>query len=331
MRLGEILKTIEQVVDQNSQITIKNEPLYGGQAYIIQNFETLVKAIQVLSTQTWNTADYNQIKDIIPNSKKLSELSEVSQDQFGKLTEYVNTLNQSVPIFYSILKTMVKEQEEQIINLKLPDKVKTLSDLTDLNNRLEKVFKLFQIDGDITFKEFDKGSDWYVLYANGVLTYSFFMGCLKVAQEILETRTKFYESEEARISYEAALKKSEEFNQQEFKKYCEKWLDIKIEKAVSKLIEEIKKTNGATELELKGKLIKGTADLIKELDNGAEFHLSLNPPAYAKEYGGYLEINYKQLREVHAQELEKNTKAKNIEAPKDEKTKTDIDPDSNKS
>lgn len=51
---------------------------------------------------------------------------------------------------------------------------------------------------------------------------------------------------------------------------------------------------------------------MKELDNGVEFHLSLNPPPYANEQRGQLEINYKSIQEIHQQQIEKDNKPKQI-------------------
>jgi hypothetical protein len=72
---------------------------------------------------------------------------------------------------------------------------------------------------------------------------------------------------------------------------------------IDELIEKIDETNGASKEELGSKLVKATQNLVSELGSGVEFHLSLNPPSYAKETGGSLEINYKKIQEVVNKEI----------------------------
>lgn len=144
-------------------------------------------------------------------------------------------------MYYSILETMVEKQDELTINIKLPEKIKNLNDINITNKRLEDVLKLYNIDGQFEFVGFDKGSEWYVLVAKGVLSYQFIISCLKIAQEYLKTKTEYLKSEEARISYEASLKEDKKDSDSEFEKYKELWLKIFMEKEVKKVIDNINK------------------------------------------------------------------------------------------
>jgi len=68
-------------------------------------------------------------------------------EQFNQLKSYVSELNRKLPLFYSILETMTKDQEEQIINIKIPEtKISSLKELSEFNNRISKVFEKFRID-----------------------------------------------------------------------------------------------------------------------------------------------------------------------------------------
>jgi hypothetical protein len=52
-----------------------------------------------------------------------------------------------MPLYYSILETMVSKQDETMINIKLPNmKIESLSDLNDFNKRVDKILKSFSID-----------------------------------------------------------------------------------------------------------------------------------------------------------------------------------------
>lgn len=69
--------------------------------------------------------------------------------------------------------------------------------------------------------------------------------------------------------------------------------------------ERIKELNGETSDSLQTKLVNATTQLIKELGEGTEFHLSLNPPAYAKEQAGQLVIDYKKMETLKPVEVHK--------------------------
>lgn len=302
MRLGEIKANLEKVLNDDNKIFVNAEAIFGGQAFVVKNFWDIAKALEILFDQKWNEADPIAVKKIIGEHENGTEV-QLPAAEFNQLNAYINSLNTKINIYYSILDTMVEDQEEQIINIKLPEnKAYSLNDLAELNKRLDKMLKKFSVDGQFEFKGFDKGSEWYEIYTNGFLSYTFIIGCLKIAREYLETKTTYYNSEMARLDYEASLKKADEFTQKGFEEYMNRRLELKIEKGIKNMIEKIGKTNGHAGPELQTKLISATKDLIKEIGGGVEFHLSLNPPEYVRDQGGSLEIDYKSIRELNVLE-----------------------------
>ena len=125
------------------------------------------------------------------------------------------------------------------------------------------------------------------------------IACLKVAQEMMKFRAEYFKSEEARIGFEISKKNNDKLTK---KGYEKEWLKIYLDGKIQRVIEKMGETNGATVPELHSKLIKGTTALVKELGVGTEFHLSLNPPEYAKEEAGRLVIDYKKIQEIRAGE-----------------------------
>ena len=81
-------------------------------------------------------------------------------------------------------------------------------------------------------------------------------------------------------------------------------IEAKLREDLSGIISEINDTNGKTREELEFQLINATKDLVKELGEGTEFHLSLNPPPYAKEEGGMLKIDYSKMPKPEIQKKE---------------------------
>lgn len=316
MRIGEIKNIIKKVIDENHMIQINNESVYGEQAYQINNFGELIEALDILSNQKWNDADFAPVQQITSAHERSSRQIILTVDEFNQLNSYIGTINPKVPLYYLTLDSLTEEQDEKTINIKLPPNIKSLEDLIEINKKLESTLKLFNVDGQFEFKGFDKGTEWYVVVAQGVLSYHAIIACLKIAQEYFKARTEYFKSEEAQISYAASLSDSEKEPQKDgFEKYMEKWLKIFIESAVKKAIEETG-LNGHTKEELHTKLIKATTKLVEELGEGTEFHLSLNPPPYAIEEGGDLKIDYKKIKESNPK---KDEETKSLKAPEESK------------
>ena len=299
MRLGEIKKIIGNVLDENKNIVIKSEPIFGGQAYTIQNYSNLISALDILEKQSWNKEDFIFVENIRTIHGTDSENIIVPQEEFNKISEYVTKINQILPIYYSILETMTEKQDEKIINVKLPNKLVTLSALSFFNERLSKMFKSFQVDGEFEFRQFDTGSCWYEVCATGVYTYTYFIACLKIAQEYLKVELEYFKSREAKISYEAAKSSPGQGVEVSFSDYQKSWLREFISEEIRQLVEEkIKKTNGETGESLHSKLVIAVTSLVNELGEGTEFHLSLNPPEYAIEQAGQLKIDYQKIKDI---------------------------------
>jgi hypothetical protein len=306
MRVGEIKNIIKKVLDANNNIVLENEPVFGGQAYNINNFNFLSEALDILSEQLWNDAD-----SVIINGLKtkygITDHIQIESEEFNQLSSYIATLNQKVPIYYAALEAIAGEQDEKIINIKLPSKINSFAKLNDLNSRLEKLFKCFQTDKEFEFYGFDSGSDWYCVLVTGLLTYQHFISCLQIAQEILKVKTEYFKSEEAKLNYETSLRKDEKYSDKGLADFNEKRMKLLVNREVRKVVEEMKEKNGETEESMHTKLVVATTCLITELVKGTEFHLSLNPPEYAKEIAGSLVIDYKNMPK-----LEKNDDIKQL-------------------
>lgn len=315
MRIGETKNVIKAVLNEQDKVALKQVSVFGGQAYEITNYGEIIEALDLLSKQKWNDTNYAEIEKI-KDKYGVDSVMTVAVADFNQMNAYINAVNQKVSVFYSILDSFVEDQEEKTINIRLSENIASLAELSATNKRIEDVLKLFNIDGQFVFRGFDSGSSWYVLVAGGVLSYHFLLACLRVAQEYFKTKKEYFSSEEARISFEASLVNNDTFSEEGFETHKEKWLKIRIDKEVEKVINNIHEKNGHTKPELHTKLVKATTSLIKELGEGTEFHLSLNPPEYAKEQGGELRIDYKKLQELNPS---KGNEVLQVEAPKKEK------------
>lgn len=294
MRTGEIKRIIGKVLNGENQIAILSEPIFGGQAYLVKNFAALIESLDLIAGQSWNDLDYAPI-EAIKVSHGTSRDAQLEQGEYNALNAYVNSLNAKIPLYVAVLDSLSEHQDEKIINIRLPERVHTFQGLNSLNSRLEKICKLFQVDAPFNFHGFDRGTNWYEIITTGILSHTYLVSCLKVAQEVLKTKTEYYKSEEAELNYRASLRAKEQFDEKGFSAYNESHLKLLIEREVRKVIENVGQTNGRSAEELHTHLVSATKELIRELGEGTEFHLSLNPPSYAEEDGGALSIYYKRL------------------------------------
>ncbi len=323
MRLGEIKQILDNVVDEKNNIVLDNEAIFDGQAYNINNYVDVVKALEVLEDQNWKETDSSQILVIFKNHPPKRNKQQITQEEFTQLSSYISSLNQKLPYFYSILDSITEEQDEKCINIKLPGGIDSFENLSKLNKDFAKTLLLFNIDGEFAFKGFDVGTSWYIVCASGILSCQFFIACLKVAQEVLKTRSGWFKSEEAKLSYEAAKVSNKNLTTDDYEKT---WLGMYIDQKIKEVIEKIGDTNGDTPEGAHSKLLKGTESLIKELGEGVEFHLSLNPPSYTSEIKGSLEIDYKKIQQMRAKAVKESgaNKQKELAEPKAEESKEEI-------
>lgn len=316
MRLGKVRNTVAEVTNTSGQMVIEADAVYGGQAYTVKKFDKLSTALTVVSDQKWNDLDFSPVKTILDAYDK-SATQTITNTEYDQINSYIASVNQKLPIFIGLIQTMVEDQDEQAINVKLPEKATNLKGLNALNTKLDKLFMKFNIDGKpIVFKGFDTGTDWYIFAVGGVITYRFIIGCIKIAHDYFDMRKTYFDSKRSKLDYEASLKANEKFDDKAFKEFQQRRLDLEVATSIDELIKHINEKNGHEVAELNNKLIIATKDLIEVLDEGAEFHLSLNPPKYVEEdSSGLLTINYSQMPK-----LETKKEVKTIESGKTKTT-----------
>lgn len=304
MRLGELKKILDEVVDDTNKIIINFQQIYGGHAYKISNYSALITALNAIKTQNW--IDFSSEIVEVLNSKFSQNKTEIQiePNDYNLLTQFVNKINGKLPIFYGILDAMVEDQDEQIINIKLPNKKDfSLTDLSDINKRLAKIFSSLNIDGDIQFSGFDIGSSWYKILLIGGFTYNAFMSSLQVAQEYYKMKQEYFNSKTEEIRYKASLKENEKPSEKGKLEYINRVIEIELDAKIKNVVKNLEldtEKNNINEVETK---IRIAVPLIaSEIEKGLEFHLSLNPPEYVNEHEGSVSIDYEELQRLREEE-----------------------------
>jgi hypothetical protein len=307
MRLGEIKVRVEAATNNTGQLEIEHEQIFGGQAYRVQNYGALVETLTLVSDASWNDQDFGPIKEIIDEHGKDVASASLSQPAFNQLKSYVNSLNQKFPVFVGVLNDYVEVQDEKAVNIKLPDNIVSLNELSAFNKRLSTIFLQYNVDGQVEFRGFDKGTSWIEVVAIGTLTYQYILAGLTIAKKYFELKKSYYDSETARINYEAAIEK-DEVDDEEYEEFSKRALQKMVESEVKKAVSKIG-VGSENENETTSKIINATTALIKEIkDDGVEFHLSLNPPKYASEDKTGISIDYSKLPKLKTEKTVKELK-----------------------
>lgn len=300
MRLGEIKSELKQVLDNNKKIIVKATQMYGGQLYKVDNFNLLIKNLKILHLQKWNNLNFSNMEVIINKYDTDKKEALLENPDYSNLQRYVSEINQYVPIFYGLLETMVPDQEEHIINVKLSDaQVKSLTALSGTNKDLETLLKTITVDGDYVFMGFDVGTSWYKILITGGVAYELVVAVIDLAQRFFGAIEKFYNAKEARLHYLAALKK--EPTEKELEEYATKVVDLKLDIAIEEVVTQL--GINPEDNESRTKVKKAVNLMIKQMNKGTEFHLSLNPPKYATEINGKITINYEEIRAMNVEEV----------------------------
>ena len=297
MRLGEIKSILDKIVSDN-KISILSKSIYGGQGYKIFNFASLMKGLNILRNQEWNSFN-GDFLDEFESEDNLYEL-DIPATKYNNFVQYINNLNTKFPIFYLMLNSFVEKQDEHIINIKLPNIDLNLKKLTNINKELELLFNEINADAEFKFVGFDTGSNWYKILIYGEITYHLFLGGIDLGTKLFQMRTEYYKSEIEKQHYIASLKNGEKENDKDFKEYIEKVIKIQIDSKIDKIVSEIKIGNN-NENEIKTKLLKTSEKIAEQLEKGIEFHLSLNPPEYVNENKNVIEIDYEKIREIQVE------------------------------
>ena len=300
MRFGEIKRIIERVINANYVIQIKSTQQFGGQAVRVDNYSDIIRAIEILDEQAWNTTSFDNVKQIVEKygSDKQSEL--LTAQEYNYLNQYVSGVNAKLPVFYGILETMVKPQNELIINIKLPDVAnQTLENLSRTNSELNTLLNTINVEGGYEFKGFDVGTSWYEILIYGYTTYKFLVLAIDLAQRYFGMQEQYYKSKLVKLQYEAA--KNEVPTKEQLKKYADNLINLQItqdiEESVSNMGDDLNKPENVTK-------VKKTVELlIKQMSKGTEFHLSLNPPKGIDETNGQITINYEEIRNLNAEDV----------------------------
>lgn len=291
MRIGEFNRQLNEYLS-DGQIKLKAEQSTTYNHYILKSVKKLRRTLNFINSQEW-LSDYvdQELIGILSNFSVNSDAIELTNTDYSKVTKAINSLNVKLAITTGILKDFAPDQDEHTINVKLPDSIVSLGDLQEFNQRLGNIFKKFNIAGDFKITGFDRGSEWYEIYISAKPLYSYFVAILSVSLGLVTLRKKFIDSEIAKVNLRMLKQKEIKITEEEWR---DEMTSLRTEEEATKVVKQLGTTDNKTEAEMMAMVIKATTEMVKELEKGTEFHLSLNPPKYLSERNedGHLQIDY---------------------------------------
>lgn len=315
MRIGEFKQIVDRVLTDANQLQIEADTEYGGQAYVVKNFAQFYQALSLLIEQSWNDSPHDELDAVLQKYTGEESTVQLTTNDYNILNNYISSVNKNLPVAMSVIDSLAPKQEEFTLNIQLPEDIKSVEDLQEFNERLNKIFKKFNITGDFNFAGFDKGSDWYTVIITTEALYKYVMAAVGLAIALLTLRKTYYESETAKLAYETAKKKDDNLTEA---KYLSEIIATKTDEDAAELVKNLGAPDNQTKSEMIGITVGTVKDLIKELGHGTEFHMSLNPPDYLAKNDNGFTIDYKSIPKISTKQV-----SKTIEKLGDGKVKND--------
>ena len=103
MRLGEIKSILDAVLDEDNHIILDQEAIFGGQAYLIKNYQELMGAVNILVKQSWNDLDFEGVDTIWEKYPNSSGSVQITSEEYNRLNSYISELNKKLPFSNSTL------------------------------------------------------------------------------------------------------------------------------------------------------------------------------------------------------------------------------------
>lgn len=307
MRIGRFNQIVNAATDANGELQTNGVAKHAGQVYVIKKFNAKAKLVLVLQEMDLLLASTSESTISIFTKNKNKSTIEVDAAQHSEIASLFAQINTKLPVYSELAEHFSPDQEETVINVKLPGGISSLAELQTFNKRLDTLFKKFNVTGNFKIVGFDAGTEWYQILIDNSGLFSLFISSVSLALQAIDFRDSRKDSDDLRLAKKAidARDSSNDITEQ---KLLNSMVDEKIAEDTEKVVDELGCPDGREKPETLSMVIGAVKELVKEIDKGTEFHLSLNPPEYAKENGSNgmpaITIDYKSIPKIETPETE---------------------------
>lgn len=307
MRIGRFNQIINVATDANGELQTNGVAKHSGQVYVIKKFKAKAKLVLILQEMDLLPANTPESTIGIFTKNENESTIEVEATQHNEITSLFTQINTKLPIYLELAGQFSPDQEETVVNIKLPDDIDSLAELQKFNKRLDTLFKKFNVTGNFKVVGFDAGTEWYQILIDNSGLFSLFISSVSLALQAIDFRDSRKDSDDLRLAKKAIDARDSENDITE-QKLLNSMVDEKIAEDSEKVVDELGCPDGREKPETLSMVIGAVKELVKEIDKGTEFHLSLNPPEYAKENGSNgmpaITIDYSSIPKIEAQATE---------------------------
>lgn len=307
MRLIEAKQILDRVVNENKQVVIENQPGFNNAVFSIPKMEDYIDFLYFVASLSFSDLKKEEI-DQLEFVRVQRDM--LSQEEFNSLNSFINIANINLQTVYSVIDSFVEEQDSKLINIKIPENIKTLEELSSFNKKIEDLFKRFDYGADknnFTFSGVDKGTAWLEIVINNPSLHVDFTLSLHLALYFLQNWNSYKITNNYNLNLNIFTKNNIDKTEKDYEDtYKTEFFETELKKDELKDKFEL---NGRTENEKISKIIKGAQAIIRLMEEGSELKISYNPPEYVQEGKNYFEIDYKKLpkAEIKKVEVKKNS------------------------
>jgi len=316
MRIGRFNQIINAAVDGNNELQTNGTPKHGGQVFVIEKFSAKARLILALQDMKLLPSSISESTISIFSDNQKLDILELEASQHTEVVSLFTQVNARLPVYSDIAEKFSPDQQETVINVKLPEGINSIDDLQGFNKRLDAIFKKFNITGNFKIVGFDSGTEWYQILVDNSGLFGFVISAISLSLQAIDFRDSRKGSDDLRLAKKALDAKTPD-NKVTEQKLLNGMVDEKINEDVEKTVDDLGCPDNREKPETVAMIISAVKDLIKEIDRGTEFHLSLNPPDYAQENGMGMAINidYKSIPKLETTKME----SKQIETKKSDR------------
>lgn len=313
MRLIEAKNILDRVVNESKQVVVENQPGFNNAVFSIPKMDDYIEFLYFIASLLFSDLKKEEIDQQLFIQEKRNMLS---QEEFNSFNALIGKANNNLQIVYSVIDSFAEKQDPQLVNIKIPEKVKTLEELSKFNKKVEDLFKKFDYGNDknnIIFSGVDKGTAWLEIVINNPSLHIDFTLSLSLALHFIQHWTAHKNSSVYNLTFNIFQDCESDKGEKDYEEvYKTKFFETELNK---KEVKEKIQLNGREQPEKVTSIIMGARSIIEFMDEGSELRISYNPPEYIQENKNFFEINYSKLPKPEQKEVEVKKK-KEIDQPK---------------
>ena len=204
MRTRDKIRTIKAATTREGSINIEAESVLNGAEYQISNWLQVSKALDIvieggLMTERSGSEAERYISQMLSTRPDTAEVL-LPSDQYSQFVDYVNDYASELPRVLQILEAVNpddfrddagKEGFEFAVELNIGEKGSIDETRIKVDSLLHLFGKMLSIDGQVSIKGFDTGSDWIVFCAANELQAEFIGYVLACAADVTKAMVQY--------------------------------------------------------------------------------------------------------------------------------------------